>query len=91
MRGRKPELKIVPGPQSSSLKAPAWLPKAAKTEWAVAVADLAARGLAFRGSFATLSNYCLCVAAVQRLQAVLDQDPADRAAFQDQMTMCRSD
>jgi phage terminase small subunit len=85
MRGRKPELRVVAGPQNSDVKAPAWLPPAAKAEWAVATADLASRGLLFKGSLATLANYCLCVAAVRQRQAVLDQDPTDRKVFADQM------
>jgi phage terminase small subunit len=85
MRGRKPDLKVVPGPQETSLKAPAWLPKEAKEEWAVATADLAARGLLFRGAMGTLASYCICIAAIKQRQAVLDRDPADRETFQDQM------
>jgi phage terminase small subunit len=84
MRGRKPELKVVSGPQESALKAPAWLPKDAKSEWAVATADLASRGLLFRGSLALLGHYCLCVHAIKQRQAILDQDPTDRATFADQ-------
>jgi phage terminase small subunit len=85
MRGRKPELKVVPGPQDSTLKAPAWLPKDAKAEWAVAVADLASRGLLFRGAMGTLASYCVCIAAIKQRQAILDTDPTDRETFQDQM------
>jgi phage terminase small subunit len=85
MRGRKPALKVVAGPQDSGQAAPAWLPKDAKAEWSVAVADLAARGLLFRGSFGTLASYCVCIAAIKQRQAVLDHDPADRDAFTDQM------
>jgi phage terminase small subunit len=59
MRVRKPALKVVSGPQDSGQAAPAWLPKDAKAEWSVAVADLAARGLLFRGSFGTLASYCV--------------------------------
>jgi hypothetical protein len=33
----------------------------------------------------TLANYCLCLAAIKQRQAVLEQDPTDRGAFQDQM------
>jgi Phage terminase, small subunit len=51
----------------------------------VAVADLASRGLLFKGSLGTLANYCLMVAATKRLQAILDADPTDRGAFQDQI------
>jgi phage terminase small subunit len=83
-RGRKPELRVISGPQDSRLRAPAWLPKDAKAEWAVATADLASRGLLFRGSLGILANYCLSIAAVKRYQAILDENPADRAAFQDQ-------
>jgi phage terminase small subunit len=85
MRGRKPELKVVPGPQDSAIKAPAWLPKDAEAEWAVATADLAARGLLFRGALGTLASYCLCMAAIKQRQAILNLDPTDRDAFQDQM------
>jgi phage terminase small subunit len=85
MRGRKPALKVVSGPQDSGQAAPAWLPKDAKVEWAVAVADLASRGLLFRGSFGTLASYCVCIAAIKQRQAILDRDPADRETFQDQM------
>jgi phage terminase small subunit len=85
MRGRKPALKVVSGPQDSGQAAPAWLPKDAKVEWAVAVADLASRGLLFRGSFGTLASYCVCIAAIKQRQAILDRDPADREMFQDQM------
>jgi phage terminase small subunit len=85
MRGRKPALKVISGPQDSGQAAPAWLPKDAKVEWAVAVADLASRGLLFWGSFGTLASYCVCIAAIKQRQAILDRDPADREAFQDQM------
>ena len=85
MKGRKPELKVISGPQDSAVRAPAWLPKDAKAEWAVAVADLASRGLLFRGALGTLASYCLCIAAIKQRQAILDQDPTDRAAFADQM------
>ena len=85
MRGRKPNLTVVAGPQSSGVKAPAWLPAAAKAEWVVAVADLASRGLLFKGSLSTLASYCLCIAAIQQRQAILDRDPADRPTFADQM------
>jgi phage terminase small subunit len=85
MRGRKPDLKVVSGPQDSRLRAPAWLPPDAKREWAVAAADLASRGLLFRGALATLASYCLCIAAIRQRQAILDQDPTDRATFADQM------
>jgi P27 family predicted phage terminase small subunit len=85
MRGRKPDLKVVSGPQDSRLRAPSWLPKEAKAEWSVATADLASRGLLFRGALATLASYCLCIAAIRQRQAVLDTDPTDRATFQDQM------
>jgi phage terminase small subunit len=85
IRGRKPDLKVVQGPQDSRLKAPAWLPKDAKTEWSVAVADLASRGLLFRGALATLSSYCLCIAAIRQRQAILDVAPEDRGTFADQM------
>jgi P27 family predicted phage terminase small subunit len=84
MRGRKPDLKVVSGPQDSRLRAPSWLPKEAKAEWSVATADLASRGLLFRGALATLASYCLCIAAIRQRQAVLDTDPTDRATFQDQ-------
>jgi phage terminase small subunit len=85
MRGRKPNLTVVAGPQDSRLKAPAWLPKDAKEEWSVAVADLASRGLLFRGALGTLAAYCLCVGAVKQRQAVLDFNPDSRDAFADQM------
>jgi P27 family predicted phage terminase small subunit len=85
MRGRKPDLKVIQGPQDSRTRAPSWLPKDAKSEWAVAVADLASRGLLFRGAMATLASYCLCIAAIKQRQAVLDADPTDRPTFQDQM------
>jgi phage terminase small subunit len=85
MRGRKPELKVVPGPQDSTMKAPAWLPKDAKEEWAVASADLASRGLLFRGALGTLASYCLCIAAIRQRQPILDRDPGDRETFQDQI------
>jgi phage terminase small subunit len=85
MRGRKPALKVVSWPQDSGQAAPAWLPKDAKVEWAVAVADLASRGLLFRGSFGTLASYCVCIAAIKQRQAILDRDPTDRDAFTDQM------
>jgi phage terminase small subunit len=85
MRGRKPDLKVVSGPQDSRLRAPSWLPKDAKAEWSVATADLASRGLLFRGALATLASYCLCIAAIKQRQAILDQDPNDRATFADQM------
>ena len=85
MRGRKPALKVVSGPQDSGQAAPAWLPKDAKVEWAVAVADLASRGLLFRGSFGTLASYCVCIAAIKQRQAILDRDPSDRPAFTDQL------
>jgi P27 family predicted phage terminase small subunit len=84
-RGRKPDLKVVQGPQDSRLRAPAWLPKDAKAEWAIATADLASRGLLFRGSLAILASYCVCIAAIKQRQAVLNRDPADRETFQDQM------
>jgi phage terminase small subunit len=83
--GRKPSLKVVSGPQRVGVRAPAWLPPAAKAEWSVAVADLASRGLLFEGSLATLASYCVCIAAIQQRQAVLDHDPEDRAAFTDQL------
>jgi phage terminase small subunit len=83
-RGRKPELRVISGPQDSRFRAPSWLPAEAKREWAVATADLAARGLLFRGSLALLGHYCLCVAAIKQRQAVLDADPTDRATFADQ-------
>jgi P27 family predicted phage terminase small subunit len=85
MRGRKPNLTVVSGPQDARFRAPAWLPKDARTEWAVATADLASRGLLFRGALATLASYCLCIAAIRQRQAILDADPIDRATFQDQM------
>jgi phage terminase small subunit len=91
-RGRKPDLKVIPGPQSSTFRAPAWLPKDAKAEWAVAAADLASRGLLFRGSLGLLASYCIAMAAVKQKQAVLDLDPDDRSAFRDQtkaMAMAR--
>ena len=68
------------------MKAPAWLPKDAKAEWAVATADLASLGLLFRGALGTLASYCICIAAIRQRQAVLDRDPTDREAFADQMT-----
>jgi phage terminase small subunit len=85
MRGRKPELKVIAGPQDSRFRAPTWLPKDAKAEWAVATADLASRGLLFRGALATLASYCLCIAAIRQRQAILDVAPEDRETFQDQM------
>jgi P27 family predicted phage terminase small subunit len=78
-------LKVIQGPQDSRLRAPSWLPKDAKAEWTVAVADLASRGLLFRGALGTLASYCLCIAAIRQRQAILDRDPADRDTFQDQM------
>jgi phage terminase small subunit len=84
-RGRKPELRVISGPQDARFRAPAWLPKDAKAEWAVATADLASRGLLFRGSLALLGHYCLCVSAIKQRQAVLDENPADRATFADMM------
>jgi hypothetical protein len=51
----------------------------------VAVADLASRGLLFRGALGTLASYCVCIAAVKQRQAVLDANLTDRAAFIDQM------
>jgi phage terminase small subunit len=85
MRGRKPALKIFSGPRDTGQAAPAWLPKDAKAEWAVAVADLASRGLLFRGAFGTLASYCVCIAAIKQRQAILDRDSTDRNAFTDQM------
>jgi phage terminase small subunit len=84
MRGRKPKLTVVSGPQKPS-GPPDWLSADAKAEWAVAVADLASRGLLFRGALGTLASYCVCIAAVKQRQAVLDANPTDRAAFIDQM------
>jgi len=88
-RGRKPNLTVISGPQRSPA-APAWLPKQAKAEWAVAAADLASRGLLFEGAKATLANYCLCIAAIQQRQRFLDRNPADAAAFQEQMKAINS-
>jgi len=48
-------------------------------------ADLAARGLLFKGAMGTLASYCLCIAAIRQRQAILDRDPSDRETFQDQM------
>jgi phage terminase small subunit len=84
-RGRKPNLKVVSGPQNSAMKAPTWLPAEAKGEWAVATADLASRGLLFRGALGTLASYCICVAAIKQRQAILDVAPEDRGTFADQM------
>jgi phage terminase small subunit len=44
-RGRKPDLKVVSGPQDARFRAPTWLPAEAKREWSVATADLASRVL----------------------------------------------
>jgi hypothetical protein len=33
MRGRKPDLKVIAGPQDARFRAPAWLPKDAKILW----------------------------------------------------------
>jgi P27 family predicted phage terminase small subunit len=85
MKGRKPNLTVVSGPQENTCRAPAWLPKDAKAEWAVATADLAARGLLFRGAMGTLASYCVCIAAIRQRQAILDRDPGDRESFQDQI------
>jgi phage terminase small subunit len=85
MKGRKPNLKVVSGPQPADLQAPAWLPGEAKAEWAVAVTDLAGRGLLFKGALATLASYCLCIAAIRQRQVVLEGDPGDRQTFQDQL------
>ena len=85
MKGRKPNLTVVSGPQDSGQAAPAWLPRDAKAEWSVAVANLASRGLLFRGSFGTLASYCVCIAAIRQRQAAFDRDPTDRDAFTDQM------
>jgi phage terminase small subunit len=85
VRGRKPDLKVVSGLQDSGQKAPSWLPKDAKEEWAVAVADLASRGLLFRGALGTLASYCICIAAIRQRQATLDRNPSDRETFQDQI------
>jgi phage terminase small subunit len=85
MRGAKPTLRVVHGPQPSGIRAPRWLPAEAKAEWAVAVADLAGRGLLFRGALASLAAYCVCTAHVRQRQAILDADPGDRVAFAEQM------
>jgi P27 family predicted phage terminase small subunit len=88
-RGRKPSLRVISGPQRSPA-APRWLPKEAKTEWAVAAADLAARGLLFAGARSTLANYCLCIAVIQQRQQILDADPANAAAFNEMMKAINS-
>jgi phage terminase small subunit len=88
-RGRKPDLTVISGPQRSPA-APAWLPKEAKTEWAAAAADLSSRGLMFDGARATLANYCLCIAVIQQRQKLLDANPADAVAFQEQMKAVNS-
>ena len=88
-RGRKPNLTVIEGPQRSPA-APAWLPKEAKVEWAAAAADLASRGLMFDGARSTLANYCLCIAVIQQRQKILDADPTNASAFQEQMKAVNS-
>jgi phage terminase small subunit len=54
-RGQKPDMKVINLPQGTS-PAPAWLSADAKAEWRVAAADLAARGLLFKGSLGLLAT-----------------------------------
>jgi P27 family predicted phage terminase small subunit len=88
-RGRKPNLTVIDGPQGSPA-APAWLPAEAKREWATVAADLASRGLLFDGAKSTLANYCLCIAVIQQRQKLLDANPGDTVAFQEQMKAINS-
>jgi P27 family predicted phage terminase small subunit len=77
MKGRKPELSIVAqtADRRRPYPCPAWLPPEAKAEWARAVQDLSSRGLLFDGALAQLEHYCLAVAQIRQLQAILADQP----------------
>jgi phage terminase small subunit len=84
MRGRKPKLAVVGGPQEPN-PPPGWLSADAKAVWRVAAADLAARGLLFRGSLELLAAYCVCIAAIRQRQPYVEGDVFNREVFADQM------
>lgn len=53
------------------MKAPGWLPKEAKAEWARIWPALAERGTITDADLSTLENYCLAVGQVQQCQKEL--------------------
>jgi P27 family predicted phage terminase small subunit len=77
MKGRKPTLELVAqtADRRGSYPCPAWLPSEARAEWKRAVEDLSSRGLMFSGAIAQLEHYCLSVAQIRQLQAILAKEP----------------
>jgi phage terminase small subunit len=72
-------------PPQGTIPPPAWLPAEGKAEWKVAAADLASRGLLFKGSLGLLAAYCACIAAIQRREVHMGADLLNREVFADQL------
>ena len=74
MRGAKPHLKKTLDALDKAPPVPRWLPKFAKAEWRRAAPALAQRGILTRDNLASLENYCVAVADIRKMQAVLDDE-----------------
>jgi P27 family predicted phage terminase small subunit len=73
MKGRKPNITALPGALDTAPKAPAWLPRYAKAEWARVVPALVKTRSLASHELSTVESYCLAVARIRECEAVIQK------------------
>jgi P27 family predicted phage terminase small subunit len=73
-RGRKAEVRALDGALSTVPKAPSWLPKHGRDEWARIVPQLVADRRIAGHELATVESYCLAVANLRQAEAIVAKD-----------------
>ena len=91
MRGRKPDLRTIPGGKSDDTrtKAPSWLSKEAKAEWRRVVPVLVKRRILTDADLGCLEAYCTAIGQIRQCQAVLS-NPATATFVQSEQSAPRA-
>lgn len=73
-RGRKAEIRALPGALNRVPPAPKWLPELAKIEWKRVVPQLVASRKIAAHELGTVESYCLAVANLRQAEAIVARD-----------------
>ena len=71
MRGRKPELQTDANAVSDIPRAPTWLSKEAKAEWARVMPQLVERRILTDADMGSVENYCVAIGQVRAMEKVI--------------------
>ncbi|RTL80823.1 MAG: phage terminase small subunit P27 family [Bradyrhizobiaceae bacterium] len=74
MKGTKPALVVDNGPVLRDMKAPAWMSKDAKAEWARVFPIVRKRRILTVADLGSLENYCIATGVVREMERTLQKD-----------------